>query len=51
MYLREQMKKRTLEMIGKDPELKRALLERARLEQHFEELRREKFKDHFIVWD
>lgn len=48
--LREEMKKRTLAMINRDPELKRALLERARLEQHFEALRREKFKDRWIVW-
>ena len=51
MLMRAEMKKRTLAMLQKDPELMRALLERARLEQHFEALRKEKFKDRWIVWD
>jgi len=46
-----QLKKRTLDMVRKDPELMRALLERARLEAHYAELRREKFKGRWIVWD
>jgi hypothetical protein len=46
-----ELKRRTLVMIEKDPELKRALLERARLAQYYEELRKEKFRHHFIVWD
>jgi hypothetical protein len=46
-----ELKKRTLAMIEKDPALKRALLERARLQQHYVELRKEKFKDHWIVWN
>jgi hypothetical protein len=45
-----ELKRRTLEMVNKDPDLKRALLERARLEQHYEALRKEKFKDRWIVW-
>ncbi len=51
LALRAEMRKRTLEMIRKDPQLKRALLEHARLVQHFEELHKAKFKDHWIVWD
>ena len=46
-----EMRKRTLELIRKDPELLRALLERARLQEHFDELRKEKFKDRWISWD
>jgi hypothetical protein len=44
-------KKRMLDLIRKDPQLLRALLERARLEKHYEEIRKEKFKEHWIVWD
>jgi hypothetical protein len=44
-------KKRMLALIRKDPELMRALLERARLEKHYEELRKEKFSNRWIVWD
>jgi len=46
-----ELRKRTLDMLNKDPELKRALLERARLEQHYEALRKEKFRHRWIVWD
>lgn len=50
LVLQQELRKRTLEMLGKDPELLRALLERARLEQHYETLHKEKFKDRWIVW-
>ena len=46
-----ELKKRTLELIRKDPELLRALLERARLQQHYDALRKQKLKDRRIVWD
>lgn len=46
-----ELKKRTVAMVEKDPELKRALLERARLAEHFEALRQEKFRHRWIVWD
>ncbi|MEP7314512.1 MAG: hypothetical protein ABI859_18155 [Pseudomonadota bacterium] len=50
--LMPEMKKRTLALVRKDPELLRALLERARLEQYYKELRAEKFRDgRWIVWD
>jgi len=51
MLMRAEMKKRTLAMLQKDPELMRALLEHARLQQHFEVLRKEKFRNRWIVWD
>lgn len=51
MLMRAEMKKRTLAMLQKDPELMRALLEHARLQEHFEALRKEKFRDRWIVWD
>ena len=44
-------KKRMLQLLRKDAGLKRALLERARLEKHYEDLRKEKFAGHWIVWD
>jgi hypothetical protein len=50
MLMRQELRKRTLAMLEKDPELARALVERARLAQHFDELRREKFKDRWIHW-
>jgi hypothetical protein len=46
--LQTELQKRTLEILRKDPELQRALLERARLAQHYEELRKEKFRDRWI---
>ena len=50
--LRAELKKRTLDLVRKDPELMRALLERARLEQYYQQLRKEKFKNgKWIVWD
>jgi len=51
-YLEEhqvELKRRALEMAAKDTELKRALFERARLARHYAELRKEKFKDHWIA--
>jgi hypothetical protein len=44
-------KKRMLDLIRKDPELLRALLERARLEKHYEEIRKEKLKEQWAGWD
>ena len=46
-----EMKRRMLAMVKKDPELLRALLERARLQQHLDALRQRKFQDRWIVWD
>jgi hypothetical protein len=51
MLQREALKKRMLEMANSDPELKRALIERARLDQYYRELRKEKFKGRLVVWD
>jgi hypothetical protein len=45
------LKARTLKLLAEDPELLRALLERTRLEQHYEQLRAEKFKDGKAVGD
>lgn len=45
------MKQRTLQMLQKDPELRRALLEHARLVKMYDELREKKFQQHFVVWD
>ena len=46
-----EMRKRVLERLKKDPELLRALLERAKLQQHYESLRKKKFEGHWLVWD
>ncbi len=46
-----ELRRRTLELLSKDPELLRALLERTRLQEHYVALGREKFKDGSIVWD
>lgn len=46
-----ELRRRTLKALNTDPELKRALIERARLQQHYEALRKEKFKDRWIVWN
>ncbi|MEY2854153.1 MAG: hypothetical protein RL030_1285 [Pseudomonadota bacterium] len=51
MLQREALRKRMLELANSDPELKRALLERARLDQYYQALRKEKFKGRLIVWD
>lgn len=51
MLQRQALRKRMLEMANSDPELKRALLERARLDQYYQELRKEKFKGRLVVWD
>lgn len=51
MQLQRELRQRTLEALRKDPALQRALVEHARLAQHYEELRKEKFKDRWIVWD
>lgn len=39
------LKERTLKLLAEDPELVQALLERTRLEQHYQKLRAEKFGD------
>jgi hypothetical protein len=49
--MRPELKKRTLEMLKKDPELLRALLEHARLTQMYADLRAKKFAAHHVVWD
>jgi hypothetical protein len=46
-----ELKRRMLAQVKKDPELLRALLEHARLQQHYEALRKRKFEDHWLVWD
>ena len=46
-----EMRKRILERLKRDPELRRALLERAKLQQHYETLRKRKFEGHWVVWD
>ena len=46
-----EMRKRMVERLKKDPELRRALLERARLQQHFDTLKKSKFEGRWIVWD
>jgi hypothetical protein len=51
LSLMAEAKRRMLELLRKDPELLRALLERARLEKHYEELRKEKLKNRWVVWD
>ena len=46
-----EMRKRVLERLKKDPDLLRALLERAKLQQHYEALRKKKFENAWVVWD
>ncbi len=46
-----ELQRRTLELIRSDPELLRALLERARLQEHYDTLRQKKFKGRTIVSD
>jgi hypothetical protein len=46
-----EMKRRTLQMLNKDPQLRRALLEHARLVQMYDDLRARKFDGQFVVWD
>jgi hypothetical protein len=49
--IRPELKQRTLEMLKKDPELLRALLEHARLTQMYAELRAKKLATSSVVWD
>lgn len=42
---------KTMDLLKSDPELLRALLEHARLQQMYQELRKEKHQEHFAVWD
>lgn len=42
---------KTRELLKTDPELLRALLEHARLQQMYEQMRKEKHRKHFFVWD
>ena len=44
-------KRRLLKLLDRDPELRRALLERARLQQHLDALHQRKFEGRWIVWD
>ncbi len=39
------------ELVDTDPKLRRALLERARLQEHLDVLRKEKFRNRRVVWD
>lgn len=49
--MKAELKARTLKLLAKDPELMRALLERARLEQYFNDLHARKFRNRWIAWD
>lgn len=51
LALQPELKKRTLQMLDKDPELRRALLEHARLTQMYDEMRARKFRGRAAVWD
>jgi hypothetical protein len=46
-----ELQKRTLDLIRSDPELLRALLERARLQVHYDALRKKKFDGQMVVAD
>ena len=46
-----EMRKRMVERLSKDPELRRALLERAKLQQHYETLSKKKFEGRSIARD
>jgi hypothetical protein len=46
-----ELRERTLTLLKTDDELLRALLEHARLQQIYEDMRKEKHKDHVAVWD
>jgi hypothetical protein len=49
--MKAQLMARTLQLLANDPELLRALLERARLQQFYEDLLARKFEDHLVVRD
>ena len=51
MALQPEMRKYTLQLLDKDPELRRALLEHARLTQMYDELRARKLQRSAAVWD
>jgi hypothetical protein len=51
MAMQYEQRKRTLEMLNHDPELRRALLEHARLKQMYDAMRARKFEGRTIVWD
>lgn len=46
-----ELKRRTLPLLETDQELRLALLERAKLQQLFDDLHRVKFEHRFVVWD
>jgi len=46
-----ELRRRTLDLIRSDPELLRALLERARLQEHYDALRKKKFDGRTVVAD
>ncbi len=46
-----ELKRRTLPLLDTDSRLRQALLERTRLQQMYDELRRDKLEDRLFVWD
>jgi hypothetical protein len=46
-----ELRKRVLALTREDPQLLRALLERARLEQYYEDLSAKKFRTRKVVWE
>lgn len=47
----EELKRRTLPLLDTDPALRQALLERTRLQQMYDDLRRRKLDGKIVVWD
>lgn len=46
-----ELRRRTLPLLTTDPQLRQALLERAKLQQLYDSLRRERLRGKFAVWD
>ena len=46
-----ELRERTLKLLKTDDELLRALLEHARLQQIYDDMRKDKHKEHLAVWD
>jgi hypothetical protein len=49
--LQAELRKRVLAMTREDPQLLRALLERARLQQYYEDLSAKKFSNRKVIWE
>jgi hypothetical protein len=47
----DEMKRHMVALVKRDPQLLRALLERTRLEQFYDELQEKKFRTRRVVWD